>query len=110
MGFFGTVGIGSSLKWKLLSVSWPLTMEILWDLLGLIFLRSHLMFPRSLSSRGLLMDAFAVVILVMSSMYALIGERHNPSNSLGHNAKENVSFHIPKTDLADGLGIIFFGN
>ena len=77
IGFSRIVGSGSLLTWNLSFASWPLTMKILRDLLGLISIHAHLMFPWSLSSRRLV-HALVVVIVIMSFMYALIGGRCSP--------------------------------
>lgn len=63
---------------NLVSLSTPLTMEMLRDLLGLIFIRDHLMFSCSFPS-SYLVDAAVVVSVVMLSMYALIGGRRSPA-------------------------------
>ncbi len=52
-------------------------MEILRDLLGLISIRAHLMFPWSLYNSRLV-HALVVVMVVMSSIYALIGGSRSP--------------------------------
>ena len=77
MGFSRFVGICSPPMQNLLLMSWPLTMEMLWDLLDLISIQAQLMFFWSSSSRRLVHD-FVVVIVIISSIYALIGGRRSP--------------------------------
>ncbi len=55
-------------------LSCPLTIEMLRDLFGLIFIWAHLMFSCSFPSSRLVLAA-VVVRVVMSSMYAWIGGR-----------------------------------
>ena len=63
---------------KCRSLHCPLTMEMLRDLLGLIFIRAHLMLSCSFASSRLV-HAAVVVSVVMSSMYVRIGGRRSPS-------------------------------
>ncbi len=76
-GCSDTVGIGSSPIQNFTFFSCPLTIEMLRDLFGLIFIRAHLMFSCSFPSSRLVHPA-VVVRMVMSSMYARIGGRRIP--------------------------------
>lgn len=64
LGFSRTVGLGSLLTWNLSLAILPLTKEMLRDLMGL-------------NSRRLV-HALVVAIVVMSSVYTLIGGRLSP--------------------------------
>ncbi len=69
MGFSRMVGIDSPLMQNLSLASWPLTMEMMQDLLSLILICAQLMLSRSLSSKCLV-HGFVVVMVVISSIYA----------------------------------------
>ena len=76
-GFLETVGIASSPMWNLWPNSFPLMMDMLLDLLVLIFIRAISMFPCSfLSSRTV--KALVMVSVVRSSMYSLTGGSLRP--------------------------------
>lgn len=77
IGFSRTVGMGSLLTWYLSLAILPLTIERLRDLMGLNSIRAHLMFSWSLPSRRLV-HALVVAIIVMLSIYTLIGGRLSP--------------------------------
>lgn len=76
IGFSRIIGIGSPVIQNLSLASWPLTMEMLGDVLDLISIRKQLMFSWSLWGRHLV-HVF-VVIVVTSSIYALIGGKTQP--------------------------------
>lgn len=81
IGFLRMVGICPSLMMNLLLERWLLIMEIFRDLLGLIFMPVQLILLWSFSNNHLV-HGFVVFMVVMWSIYALIGSKGRPCSNL----------------------------